>query len=209
MRILLCSAFAALLVTGGCNAKQETVKEQKSAENWSIQPETTVAFTSVKNKTLPVSGKFTDVTGTVDLARFPELDGSIQVNIASLDTGNPGRDQNITVYFFEAGQEEFARAEFLPQRFAAEGDAALGDSPVEGNLVGTLKLHGEELEVALPVRIVKSDSTLHVESTAEAKVSIASLDMQAQKGKLIEVCAHESIEDAVAIKLDARFARRP
>jgi polyisoprenoid-binding protein YceI len=163
-----------------------------------------VHFTAVKNGDVSVAGTFSDVTGRVDLARFPALAGEIRVNLASAATGVDARDRNVKAYFFEVSGPTGPAATFTPARF--EGAAALPapGGAVRGVLAGRLDFHGFGDDVTLPVAIERDAAgTYFLKSTAPLAFSIGAWNMDDEKATLMEHCHHKSVDDRVLLTLEA------
>lgn len=203
---------AAAIAFTACTASQESVKEkQPPAPVWRALPGASIAFTAMKNGNMPVAGKFTDVTLALDMASFPALRGDVRVALNSLDTTVPLRDANILQYFFEAtAQTGWGQAVFSLELFDGPFfDPATLSAPVTGTVSGTLRLHGGETPLKLPVQIVRTaPGTIHLTSRAPAQISIVALGMGSDKSRLMVQCGHKSVDDAVAVTLDMRLARR-
>lgn len=116
------------------------------AGTWSIDPvHTDVSFTVRHMMVSKVRGKFHGVSGTIVLAENP-LESSVtaDVDLATIDTGNPQRDEHIrSADFFEVSR--YPTMSYRSTAVRADGD----DFVVEGDLT----LHGVTRQVELKVQL--------------------------------------------------------
>lgn len=192
---------AALLVA--CNGLGRDAAAPLSGAYALVPAESAIHFVGIKNNAVAVPGAFADLSGRFDAeARTAD----VAVGIASLGTGDPARDANITAHFFEV-------AKFPAARFRVTGLPAAAELPAPGasavvQIAGTLELHGASLPLRLPVRVAREGADrLRVRNAAPLVLTAKDLGMEAQLAVLKAVCGHEALSGAVPVELDLLFAR--
>jgi polyisoprenoid-binding protein YceI len=108
-------------------------------------------------------GRTTDVTGEVlfDPADLQRARASITVNDTSLRSDNPTRDRHMYETVLETGR--FPAVTLDTRQFQSMGGT--NGAAREGTIVGTLRLHGVERPVTIPVRLDADGSTLRGRAT--------------------------------------------
>lgn len=202
--------LTAALLTAACTA-QDAATRAESPSYRGLAPGAAVTFSVVKNDTTPVAGKFTDVTGKIDVSRFPDLAGEVAIDVQSLDTALPERTANVMKYFFAATDASLRYAAFRPARFVGPSvDLAALAAPASGTLEGTLVVAGHPAPVSMPVRLEPAAAGgVRIVSAAPAIVTISALAMEADKARMMAVCKHESVSDEVQLSIDAVLASAP
>lgn len=200
-RVVLVIAASALLSCqggvfgGGASSKVDGV--------WLLVPaESAIWFVGIKNNAIAVPGSFTGMEGGFDVAKS---EGWVEVRVGTLDTGNPGRDENLRAHFFDS-------MSFPAARFALSGIPSAAELPAVGadlstTLSGKLLIHGAELPLAVPVRITReARNRVRVRNTKPVVLSMKDLGMEQALAVLKAVCGHESLSGAVPIEIDVVFA---
>ncbi|HVF19089.1 MAG TPA: YceI family protein [Mycobacteriales bacterium] len=172
---------------------------------WTIDPtHSSLDFTVRHAMVAKVRGRFTDFTGTLRLddERPERSSAEVAVQLASVDTGNPQRDEHLrTGDFFEV--ETFPTMTFVSTDASARGDDGY-------SLTGDLTIHG----VTKPVRF---DVTL--QGTAldpfgnerigfEGSTTISRKDWGLTWNAPLEAGAGVLVSDKVAITLDVSAIRQ-
>ncbi len=113
---------------------------------WKIDPAHTQVEFAVKHMMITtVKGRFSDVTGEIqhnDAATFPNSKVTIEINVASIDTREPQRDQHLrSADFFDV--DKYPKITFRSTKI---------DGAVEGfKLTGDLTIHGVTRPLTLDV----------------------------------------------------------
>lgn len=199
------AAFAGLALAGALACQSGPFGRHREVSGvWRLVPaESAIQFVGIKNNAVAVPGSFTSLEGAFDAEKRT---GFVEVKLASADTGNPARDENIRTHFFEALKFPLARFELTglpaPESLPAPGASARIE------LAGTLSLHGASLSLKLPARISRdAQNHLHVRNAAPLVLSAHDLGMDAQLAALRAVCGHESLSGAIPVEVELAFAR--
>jgi polyisoprenoid-binding protein YceI len=113
---------------------------------WHIDPiHSDISFTIRHLMVSKVRGRFGDFSGAIELAEDPlQARVEARVSLASIDTGNPGRDDHVrSADFFDV--ERFPELTFRSTGIRPDGDDYLLD--------GELTLHGVTRPVVLKVEV--------------------------------------------------------
>ncbi len=199
-RVVIAIAAAALLSCqgsvfgGGANAPIDGL--------WLLVPaKSAISFVGIKNNAIAVPGSFAGMAGGFDVAKS---EAWLEVRVATLDTGNPERDENLRVHFFDA-------LNFPAARFALTGIPSAADMPAVGSdlattLAGRLLIHGTEYPLAVPVRVTReTGNRIRVRNTRPVVLSMKDLGMEQALAVLKAVCGHEALSGAVPIEIDVVF----
>jgi hypothetical protein len=171
-----------------------------SAE-WQLDAERSqLAFISVKNASVGESHHFRDLRGVVD----DQGGASVTVELASVDTAIPIRDERMRKMLFET-------ANFPQATLSASVDTALLDeaatAPVIATVPVTVALHGTEVDYeAELVLSVSSDGTLHVLTRRPILVDADDFDLGSGVDALRKVAGLDSISSAVPVTAHLVFA---
>ena len=177
-----------------------TLAAQASAQTWKLVPaESSLHFVGIKNDAVGVVGSFTTLDGAFDPDKGT---GWIEVKIASTNTGDPARDQNLTTTFFEVAKFPTARFEVIGLPPADK----LADSEVE--LTGRLMLHGSNIPLKIATHVSRdAHGHLHAHNAKPVVLSAHDLGMDDQLAALKAVCGHQSLSGAIPVDFDVSFAK--
>ena len=168
-----------------------------------VEDQSHVGFASIKNDTIAENHSFTRVTGRVSDAGAAE----IRIDLASVDTMIPIRDERLRDLLFEVGQFPLARVTGnLPVADLVQTE--VGESQAVTTAI-RIKLHGVELVQPVSLRVTRS-------SVASYEVSgLGPIIVDASHFGLIEgiealrtVAGLQSIETWVPITLNLKFIRQ-
>ncbi len=152
-----------------------------------------LSFVSVKNGDAAVPGAIPGVSGQVQTNKGT-LSGTMDIDLATLDTGNPGRDHNITSVFFKvADTGGTARFEIQGSSIDVATLAEPGQSAA-GTVDGQLTLNSVTADVRLHVRAARqADSTIRVTTIKPATVRFGEFDLSAAASALKQICGHAEL----------------
>lgn len=173
--------------------------------DWSLVPgQSQVNFVSVKSNAVAEVHHFKQLQGSVGKDGKAEL----MIDLASIDSGIPIRDERMQKFLFDIGSYPKATAtvNFLP---AALKDLAVA-KPAIWDVEAQLDLHGMKVKQTWSLSVVKLDKkTLRV--TTVKPVIISAGDFALTKGiaKLQELASLPSIATAVPVTVDLVFAVKP
>ena len=135
---------------------EATSTQDLPAGTWSIDPTCSTVDFAIKHMALKtLHGSFHEFEGTLDLnGAHPSASGSVKA--ASIDTGEPIRDDHVrqSADFFDV--EHHPEIAFSSTRILAEGD---GRVRVEGELT----MRGQTREIALEGKLLEAPSGSHIE----------------------------------------------
>ena len=170
---------------------------------WLLLPaESAIWFVGIKNNAVAVPGSFTGLEGGFDIAKS---EAWLEVRVGALDTGNPERDENLRVHFFDS-------MNFPVARFSMMGIPSAAALPAVGaelatTLGGKLTIHGAEFPLTVPVRVTRASANrIRVRNTKPVVLSLKDLGLEPALAVLKAVCGHEAVSAAVPIEIDVVFA---
>jgi predicted secreted protein len=171
-----------------------------SAE-WQLDAERSqLAFISVKNASVGEIHHFRDLRGGVD----DDGSASVTVELASVDTAIPIRDERMRKMLFET-------ASFPQATLSASVDAALldeaGTAPLVATVPVTVALHGSEVDYEAELLLsLSADGALHVLTRRPILVDVADFDLGSGVDALRRVAGLDSISSAVPVTAHLVFA---
>ncbi len=168
-----------------------------------LQPsESRISFIGIKNNSIAVPGSFSSLRGGLDINGRRAW---VEVTLDLLSTGDPERDQNISVHYFNTREFPLARFE-VDAVSGSEALPAVGGS-VEVVASGALEIHGSRIEFAVPVRLTREAAQrVRVRNTKPLVLTAEQLGLVQQHAILKAVCGHEALSAVVPIDLDLVFA---
>lgn len=229
-KLLGIAAVGLFLTFTACKKQQSSTPEKSKPDQTSTETEkvsgkytvdtenSTISFTSIKNGSIPVSGYFTKVNGDIEVKKgdLSAIDGEIALNLSTIDTGNPPRDDSLLTHFFETKSSENKEktasniATFSIDKIegADTDELEKQNQPVRFKATGTLSLHGTDKKQTFALSLTRTGSdTLRVQTVKPFGFSIEEFGMSKQLEKLMEVCGHKSVSDAVPINLSLAFKK--
>ncbi|MFT5587688.1 MAG: hypothetical protein ACI9VR_005301, partial [Cognaticolwellia sp.] len=153
-----------------------------------------IALVQLKNGTAEVPAVFATPKGTLNA----DGTGSFEIDLSSWNSALELRDTRVQELFFKAPENPTATFTLA----SAEGlktDIAVGESSTT-TLKGELSLYAGKTAVEIPATLThNADGSFQLATTQPFQVSIESLGLNENLQVLMEVCAHESIGDAVDV----------
>jgi polyisoprenoid-binding protein YceI len=133
------------------------------------------------------------------LADLKGLQGKVTVHLANVETGNPARDMNISLLYFEAST--FSKATVNLTQFRPVGipaDRLQSAQATDLAADGTIELHG----VKRPLKesrwhVAKRPDGIHLRTLAP--ITIASADFALPTSALLNACNHLGIDPAATV----------
>jgi len=180
MRVLL--SLSCLLWSGLALADGKTVSSG------------TVSLVQVKNGTAEVPATIAGVTGSVDLEAGT---GTLTIPVNAWDSALEIRDNNVRGTFFHADAHPTAT-------FTLES-LALTDG--QGAAKGTLTLYTGSVPVEAKVKVSTTEAgATQVETIEPFSVSIAALGLGEALTAVMQLCGHQSVDDAVKVGVSLELA---
>jgi hypothetical protein len=191
---LRASAFA-LLGLGGLAAH---------AAGWQLDAaNSSVGFATVKNDVVGEGHAFGRLSGSIDAKGVAHL----KIDLASVDTGIPIRDERMRDLLFEVAR--FPVAEISATVPLAEIEPLPVGASILLPLELTLKLHGAETTLAASLRVRRLDAGHVLVTTVKpVVVSAAEVGLGEAIERLREIAGLQSISPAVPVSVVLAF-RRP
>lgn len=189
---LLLGPQCSIPLGGGYSAPERFMLDPAGSHLW---------FVGIKNNAVAVPGSFAELAGALDVTGHR---GWIQVQLASLATGDAKRDESIATHLFNA-------ADYPVARFAIKDATGASELPppggsVELKVTGLLTLRGIETPLEVPVRLTRSDlQRIRVTTTAPFVLTKQQLQLEQAFKVLQAVCGHEALSGAVPIQFDLAF----
>lgn len=173
-----------------------------SMAEWSLDNEqSSVSFVSVKKSTIAESHQFKKLSGSI-----VDHNASVAIDLTSVDTGIPIRDERMAKYLFNTTQFAQAKisASFQPSLL---NNLKAGESREEKISVN-VELHGKQKMVNFLVQIYKSnDKQLIVTSKKPSIINAADFGLDAGILKLAELAKLPSITQQVPVGFVLTFVR--
>lgn len=157
-------------------------------------------FISVKNSLIAETHRFASLSGFVAEGERAQL----QVNLGSVETGIPIRNERMREHLFKIAQ--FATANIsVPLSDLSTNALTIGQSMTRDIKV-TLDLHGKTQTLSSKVSVTRmAEGGLVVQSIAPVVVNTASFDMTAGVDKLRELAGLATISQAVPVSFALQF----
>jgi polyisoprenoid-binding protein YceI len=169
--------------------------------DWLLDPDTsTLEFVTIKKETISEVNQFRELTGMVTSAGHAELG----VNLASVDTRNPVRDQRIEIHLFDI--EKFSTATFTADLDLKAITALQPGETVESAFSGQLSLHGFSKRLDADATITRtSANSFQVINNIPVSVHAADFGMIAGIEKLRELANLSIITPSVEVSFNLVF----
>jgi polyisoprenoid-binding protein YceI len=167
-----------------------------------------ITFTSVKDLIAPVQGYFRQFFGVMRLQNGVPASVDLVVDINSLDTAVPGRNNRILNVFFESMRPELGTAELKFTKLAYEKKELArhrDHTPAVVKATGTMTMNGVTRDITAIVRIGKEGNTWVVESVQPVTLLMSDYAFGSRVFELMKICNHRSIANAVTVDVQMYF----
>lgn len=167
-----------------------------------------ISFTTLKNETATVTGYFRNYAGAVRMAKKGPETVEVLVDINSIDTGVPGRNNRILDLFFQSQKAEFGTAVLRFDRFYLRGKSRkkLEDGkvhPIEA--AGVITLNGVTRPIAAALEIQKAKGAWVVKSPTPIELLISDFAFGNRVYELMKSCNHKSLGNRVKVSVELYF----
>jgi polyisoprenoid-binding protein YceI len=153
----------------------------------------TVSVVTIKNGDAPVPGTLDGVTGSITLGATPS--GSLEIALSSWDSGLELRDERVQETFFHAAENPTAT--FTLSGLEGEVPAPGASSTV--TVSGALALYTGSQDIQTSATLTQvAPGAFELTTPEPFNVEIAALGMGDNLSELMTLCAHKSVDDAVA-----------
>lgn len=168
--------------------------------DWALDPSSRVNFVSVKKSSIAEVHRFKTITG--ELTEAGEF--SIDIDLSSVETGIPIRNERMQTYLFETPKFAFANvsgAVDIEKYKKLKKGMSLRE-----NLSINVKLHGQEKSYYVEVEATKlKGGALAVASYSPMIVYASDFELNAGIAKLAELAGLPSIATAVPVTFSIQF----
>ena len=184
LRILTLMILAAPLMT---YADWELIKDQSS-----------FTFGTTKNQTVSEVHTFHEISGRVLSSGL----ASVQIDLRSVDTGIPLRDERMRKMLFEQVNAVNYEAKIDPAMLQRIENS----HEVEMTLQGVLTLNGIRVDLPIEVKVEREhDGVIEVESESDGKLNVGAFGFADGVEKLREIAGLKSISPVVNFAFKLKF----
>ncbi len=175
----------------------------EASSQWNLnQQDSALNFISTKKASIAETNTFKSFTGSIT----PEGDVSIKIDLGSVETNIPIRNERMQKYLFNTDQ--FATATATTKIDSKIINQLKAGESVQQNVPFELSLHGKSVKLSVDVSVILlNDNELMVNSVSPAIVNAAQFDLLAGINKLKELAGLDSISTAVPVAFNLKFTR--
>jgi len=164
-----------------------------------------VTFSAQKNETAQVLGYFRDFFGVLSLEGGVPARMEMVIDINSLDTAVPGRNNRIMDLFFQSAKPELGTAAVVFDRFDLGekkfSEFKEGESyPV--TVGGRLTLNQTERELTAKLSVMKHGSGWSVKTTEPLWILISDFGFSERVPAFLKACNHKALGNRVEVNVD-------
>jgi len=163
-----------------------------------------ITFLSVKNEDETVLGYFRNYFGALTVGDGGPESMDMVIDVNSLDTGVPGRNNRILNIFFESMKPDLGTAIITFDGFDL-GGKTLGDwaegktSAIQAS--GTITLNGVRQAITAILYVTKQGGTWMVETAEPIGLLISDFAFGDQPYELMKSCNHKALGNAVEVEV--------
>ncbi len=178
-----------------------TVVPLLASADWVVDgAQSHVGFASVKNEVIAENHQFTAVSGRVG----DDGQAEVQIELASVATGIPIRDERMRELLFEV--ERYPLATVTAQLPMDELTQLAAGESKDVRLDMTIKLHGDALLKPVPVRVTRiTQGGFEVSTRGPILIHAAQFSLAAGIGRLQEIAGLKSIDWMVPVTFNLRL----
>lgn len=163
-----------------------------------------ISFISTKNESAEVLGYFRNYFGIAKIqdGNFEKFE--MVIDLDSLDTGLPGRNNRILALFFQSMKPELGTATIKFDRLETDGKS-LAEAEENTSLTvrasGELTLNGVTKPVSAELSLTKQNQMWIVETKMPVFLMISDFGFKEQIYKLMKSCNHKSVSNKVQVNV--------
>lgn len=174
-----------------------------AAADWQLDPDNSIiSFVSVKNAQVAEAHSFTALEGRVT----DQGAARVRIILDSVETMVPVRNERMREVLFETGM--FPNALFEAQVPIEEVTGLNAGETVAIELDGTLSVHGNTLDLSIPVMVTNTgNGGYQVNTVKPVIVSADQFDLTGGLEELRKIAGLESIAPSVPVSFSLRFDR--
>jgi len=166
-----------------------------------------ITFKSIKNETASVLGYFRNYFGVMTLGEGG-ADFKILIDVNSLDTGVPGRNNRILNLFFESMSPKlgFSSIHFDQIELGAENLEMLADGASHSvKASGIISLNGVSKSISANLIVQQQNGTWRVETAEPISLLISDFAFGDKAYTLMQSCNHKALGNLVMISVKLYF----
>ena len=161
-----------------------------------------IAFSSLKNESASVLGYFRNYFGIAKIGKQGVESVELVIDINSLDTAIPGRNNRILRLFFQSMKPEYGTAVISLKRFEPAGERK-GARLVRAS--GEIRLNGVTKPLQARLAYHQENETWHVDTVAPIELKISDFNFGGRIYDLMKSCNHKSIANLVTVNAHLRL----
>ncbi|MDP3920534.1 MAG: YceI family protein [Candidatus Omnitrophota bacterium] len=163
-----------------------------------------ITFSSAKNESATVLGYFRNYFGALNLGAEGLESMNLVIDVNSLDTGVPGRNNRILAIFFESMKPELGVATVRFDSFDLGGKTLGTWQDGQAGVVkagGVLTMNAVVREISAELNVTRQGGTWVVESASPLKLMISDYEFGNRPYDLMKECNHKALGNAVEVNV--------
>lgn len=167
-----------------------------------------LTFTSLKNKTVPVLGYFRSYSAILDYDQNRLIRLQMVIDVNSLDTAVPGRNNRLLGIFFKSMTPSLGTAIVDLDQLDMKGESlqVFGDGKSRKVFArGSILLNEVVRPIEVELEVVKTEETWVVKMVEPLNLMISDFGFGDRVYELLRSCNHKSISNAVKINAELYF----
>jgi len=185
--------------------QSEYVDKSKGSDHLVVLGGGDITFSSTKNESAEVLGYFREYYGYVDVANDMPKAMFLVINVNSLDTSVPGRNNRILDLFFRSFEPELGKivVEFKTIEVSGKTLSELSDGQEHTvDVRGNVFLNGQRKEVKASVTIKRQQGAWHAYTAKPITLFLSDFNYEKEVYALMKSCNHKSISDKVDVMIN-------
>jgi hypothetical protein len=163
-----------------------------------------ISFSSTKNETASVLGYFRNYLGVGEVGGQGPTKMEMIIDINSLDTAVPGRNNRILNLFFKSMMPDLGTARIVFYRLdISEVKDKRGSQSMTA--VGTMTLNGVSQSIAAELMMTQEGRTWKVETKEPLSLLISDFGFRDEIYELMRECNHQSLRNQVDVSVKLYF----
>ncbi len=162
-----------------------------------------ISFSSLKNETIPVKGYFRNYSGALKIGINGPETMKILIDVNSMDTGVPGRNNRILEIFFQSMNADLGTisVEFNEFDLGEKTWENLKDGKIHSvKASGTVLLNLVEQAVNVVLNVRNQNGTWVVETSEPFIISLSDFNFGIRPYELMKVCNHKALGNNVEVE---------
>ncbi len=161
-----------------------------------------ITYTAIKNESATVLGYFRNYFGVARMGKKGVESVDLLIDVNSMDTAIPGRNNRILTLFFESMKPQFGTAAIHLSHFESAGKRE-GRHLVRAS--GEIRLNGVTRPISATLAYKRTGKTWSVQTASPIALQISDFGFGDRIYELMKACNHKSIGNRVEVKVDLRL----